>query len=615
MIRQRVGDLLLGFGTALPSAGRARPMPWLEVASDAEWRLWQQPVSPGWKGYPLMEIRSAAWRIWLLGELYGPDRFVDTAVRSLGELVRGERSAAQLNGHWLVWAWKEDRRQWHCWTNRFGTLHAYRAGQGNHAAVGTSFRSVARLASGGRLDWPALTGFFGFGFFPEDRTFYDDVRILQPASHYVFTEKGATVGAQRYWEWRHAPASHRSYHDTVAELASVFGRVMAELLESADGRMALPLSGGLDSRSTAAALDGGLSPRAIERLWAYSYGYAGDSCETRTARLVANARGLPFAAFTIGPYLFDRLDDILGAVEGFQDLTQCRQAFVTPLLRQQVDSVIAAHWGDVWLDDMGFGGTQGQDYGATDPRLQSVVSRQLLRSLLQSHTLNKLSKSGRVWLLEQLCAPQVEQPEALLAQWVKSGLDRLQHLEDPDFRLKAFKTDHWSFRWTTTSLRMFQSAAFPRLPFYDTRLTDFFATVPTSFLRGRQLQVDYLKQYAPDLARIEWPAAGADLFHCQRPELWRLARRAGNKIQRLLAGRAPVERNWQVQFQGAPGQAGLRHWLLRPGLRLHDLVPRRQIAALLDEFHAAPLVAGRGYTVSMLLTFSVWLQWGETTDD
>ena len=50
--------------------------------------------------------------------------------------------------------------------------------------------------------------------------------------------------------------------------------------------------------------------------------------------------------------------------------------------------------------------------------------------------------------------------------------------------------EQWSARWTTASLRMFQSAAFPRLPFYDTRLADFFATVPTPLVAGRRLQID-----------------------------------------------------------------------------------------------------------------------------
>ena len=75
--------------------------------------------------------------------------------------------------------------------------------------------------------------------------------------------------------------------------------------------------------------------------------------ETRIARQVANSRGLPFQAFTIKPYLFDHLDLVMASVEGFQDVTQCRQAAVMDEIARQADYLIAAHWGDVWLDDMG----------------------------------------------------------------------------------------------------------------------------------------------------------------------------------------------------------------------------------------------------------------------
>ena len=59
---------------------------------------------------------------------------------------------------------------------------------------------------------------------------------------------------------------------------------------------------------------------------------------------------------------------------------------------------------------------------------------------------------------------------------------------------------------------MYQAGAFPRLPFYDTRLADFFATVPTAFVKGRRLQIDYLKRFAPDLARIKWQAYDTNLY-------------------------------------------------------------------------------------------------------
>jgi len=76
----------------------------------------------------------------------------------------------------------------------------------------------------------------------------------------------------------------------------------------------------------------------------------------------------------------------------------------------------------------------------------------------------------------------------------------------------------------------------------------------------------------------------------------------------MLSGRKIIERNWEVQFGGPGGEAGLSHWLLRPGLRIHDLVSRKKIATLLENFREDPLKQGRGYTVSMLLTFSAWLE-------
>jgi len=582
-----------------------------------------------------MELKSDGWHILLLGELYGGRGHGGEREQALLEIVRGERPASQLNGHLLLWAWEERFKRWHVWTDRFGTLHAYHARSGAVAALGTCSQAVAQLASRRNLDWPALAGFFGFGFFPEDRTFYDDVRILRPATHYIFSARGEQISAKRYWEWQHSPDLDRSYDDTVAEFASIFETVMAGLLESGlpttdhgpqdqltsaasrtvsligdpGNRIAIPISGGLDSRSTVATLSSDFRPRLSDRLWSYSYGYVDDSVETRIARQVAAARGLPFTSFNIKPYLFDHLDQILGAVEGFQDLTQCRQAFVAEALGQNADHVIAAHWGDVWLDEIGLAGNQ-ETTGPRDHGRKSVVSSPWSSSLMLEYTLKKMSKQGRTWLLENLCAPHFdhEKPEGLLPQFVNAGLDRLEQIEDADFRIKAFKTDHWSFRWTLSSLRMFQAAAFPRLPFYDTRLADFFGTVPSAFLNGRKLQIDYLKRFAPDLARIEWQAKGADLYHCPKPDPWQLPRRAVNKALRLVTGKKTIERNWEVQFSGEQGQAELEHWLLRSGLRLHEFVPIGKIATLLQEFQAGPLKKGRGYTVSMLLTFSVWLQ-------
>jgi hypothetical protein len=228
---------------------------------------------------------------------------------------------------------------------------------------------------------------------------------------------------------------------------------------------------------------------------------------------------------------------------------------------------------------------------------------------------HKFRKPGSEWLLANVSRPRLGggDPQALLRDLLAAELARLDPLDDPDFVIKALKTEQWSARWTTASLRMYQSAAFPRLPFYDTRLTDFFCTVPTRYVAGRRLQIEYLKRHAPDLARVPWQETGRDLFSDGSFAPLALAGRAARKARRRLTGRRVIERNWEVQFLSDDGRAALRDWLLRPGRQLHEFVPVAAIRDLLDAFERDPWGQRRGaapkpaYAVSALLTLSAWL--------
>jgi hypothetical protein len=159
------------------------------------------------------------------------------------------------------------------------------------------------------------------------------------------------------------------------------------------------------------------------------------------------------------------------------------------------------------------------------------------------------------------------------------------------------------------SLRMYQAAAFPRLPFFDTRLSDFFCTVPTKYVAKRQLQIDYLKRFAPALARITWQAYDSNLFWQRHFNSWLLPKRAFKKVGRVVSRRQQQrQRNWEVQFLSESGRRELTRGLLDSKLKLHEFVPAREVQTLLENFYAEPFKQKRGYTVSMLLTFSAWLE-------
>ncbi len=274
----------------------------------------------------LVQTRDVApWSVWLLGELVRYDALVapaDPLGAFVMDLRAGRANAVLLDGHFVIFAWNADTREWHVWTNRFGTVHAYSALGARRSALGTFHPAVSKSVEAKRLDWSALSGFFAMGYFPEDRTHFEEVQILRPASHYVFDVTGLIVREERYWQWEHRPDRAQGFDAALERFGDTFGTVMRE--RTATGRIAVPISGGFDSRTAVALL-----PKDASRLWCYSYGYGSDSVETRIAREVAAARALACDAFEVDEYLFARMDDVLAATEGFNDVTQTRQVRVS----------------------------------------------------------------------------------------------------------------------------------------------------------------------------------------------------------------------------------------------------------------------------------------------
>lgn len=580
------GDWQLRFDASEPCGGRTEG-PWRRVFDAGGGALWVQEPVNGWRGSPWLEVRQVAEGAsggeaepavaWLQGELYGGDTEIATAVL---ESISGS-FAGDLDGHFVLVGW--DGRRWHVVTNRLGTLHAYR-----HDAPGGSFGSSFSLvaqASRRELNDEALAAWCSHGFFPDDRTHWRDVRILRPGMHYRIESSGRAFRATRTWQWRWQPDTERSFEETADSFGHLLAQVMDEL--TAEGRLAIPISGGLDSRSTVAAL--GRRRCEEKRIWSYSYGWSPTSIEISIAREIAALRSLRFEPRVIGPYLLDDLGRVCSFLEGMQDVTLPRQVAVQPLLQRDSDSVVAAHWGDVWLDDLGL--TTARDSEAS------------LDQRLLAEALRRFRRPGREWLLKHLVSPRIADPERTADAWVRDGLADYGHLEDPDYRLKAFKTDHWSFRWTTASLRAFQAAAFPRLPFYDRRLVDFFATVPSGYLAGRRLQIESLKRSAPDLAGVTWQKTGVNLFTNPAGLSARLQRTAA-KIARRWHARPEVDRNWEVQFAGA--YFDRLQSVLESSPSLNHLVAREPLRRLLREFRSTR-DRERGYAVSMLLTMSAWL--------
>jgi len=533
-------------------------------------------------------VKKQQRTLWCFGEIFQYKNksyeAAQIAEDFLQDVIEEKEQPQSLNGHFITICWDDNKQQFTVWTNRLGTYHAYYSTGSQQAVIGSFFPAVVGGSGAQELDWQGIAGFFGFGFFPEERTYLADVKIFYPASRYIFNARGGIIEQSRYWWWNHSPDKKRSYEDTVSQ----FGMVLAEVLQDhcRSGTIVLPISGGLDSRTLAAVLP------ERQRIHAYSYGWGKDSVETNIAGQVAATAQLPFTSLAIKPYLFDKMELIVRSVEGFQDVTICRSAAAFEDFSVLAEYVLPAHMGDLWCSCMGVAGQRISD------------------EALVQYVFKKMRRHSHDWLLDNICQQRIKgNYESFLRTVVKEGVSKYNYIGDKDFRIKAFKADTWSFRWTLASLRMFQAACFPRLPFYDNRIVDFFLTVPSAFLWGRKLQIDYLKKHKPEFARIKWQVYDSDLFHYQYFNTFLLPQRLIRKTQKLIAGQRTIQRNWEAQFLDNPqAKETIEHLLVNERRAIHEFVSPETIKPLIEGLFSQRRPAYCGFAISMLLTFAVWLE-------
>ena len=220
--------------------------------------------------------------------------------QALLDLAAGKLEYEKLNGRFLLVIRDDTQQEWQIVTDRLGAMHCYWVRRGDRIiALGSHLAAVVRHASDKTLDWEALVSFFAFGFFMDEQTHYTDVSILPPHSVYYVGDDGRLRQQQRYWEWQHRVDAARSYGETLEEYDMLLKQAMRRC--TVGGEVALPISGGLDSRSLAAVAERDSIAQA------YSYGYSANSVEIKLGRRVAQSKGFDFTAHVIDDYLFERL--------------------------------------------------------------------------------------------------------------------------------------------------------------------------------------------------------------------------------------------------------------------------------------------------------------------
>ena len=216
----------------------------------------------------------------------------------------GDDAPAHIIGDFAIAVWNQRERRLTLARDRFGVRPLYFARLGDSVVAMSDLAALLATGDlGATLDDAVIEDFLLFGCaLDETRTSFARIGRVAPAHVAIFDEHG--VRQKRYWGLKAAAAPPHS--EAVEQFRDVFSRAVAD--RAGDGRVALSLSGGVDSTAVAATL-ARLRPGATSAVTA-GYETLIEDDDHRYAARAAAALGIPHHFLASDRYaLFERWDD------------------------------------------------------------------------------------------------------------------------------------------------------------------------------------------------------------------------------------------------------------------------------------------------------------------
>ncbi len=292
--------------------------------------------------------------------------------------------------------------------------------------------------------------------------------------------------------------------------------------------------------------------------------------------------------------MWPKLEELPSINQCYSDFTHPRQMAVLEEFKKMEGVFSLGHWGDVLFDR-----------GAPKETTAEQVLEIILKKIVKKGGMELAAALWQEWNLEG-------DFESYLRERI-AGLLKKIDIENPSAKLRAFKSLYWAPRWTSVNLSVFEAAHPISLPYYDDRMCEFICTVPEEYLADRKLQIAYIKQQNPDLAKITWQDHRPfNLYTFEKNKSPNnLPYRIGSKLKREVRnkmGKPYIQRNWELQFLGMENDEKLQQWLF--GENLHPFISKPLLARFYNSFKTMDSVT-YSHPLSILLTLAVWKQWNE----
>ncbi len=437
------------------------------------------------------------------------------------------------------------------------------------------------------LDKKAICIFAATSYFLGTDTYWKDEKVLPPGSINTIDDEGYWVESKPWFEWYYTPRDI-SFEQAVAEFTELFHTICQE--QAGERTVLLPLSGGLDSRTQAVAYSQLKNP-----VISYSYSFQNGYKESAIGRKIAQELQFDFREFTIkSGYLWNNIDELAKLLQCQTEFTHPRQMAMIDEFQKMNGVFTLGHWGDVLFDAV-----------APDDLTEETAMPWILKKIVVKGGQELAEALWETWDLEGEFMPYLKM--RILEIW-----DEI-HIENIQAKARAYLSLTRAARWTNLGFAIFEATNPIAAPYYDERMAKFICGIPEEYLADRKIQIAYIKNQNPALAKITWQAEKPyNLYNFHKNKSpHNLPYRIADKLKRMAKekmGKPYIQRNWELQFLGMENDEKLQEHLF--GENLHPFLPKELLARFYNKFKTADMVE-YSHPVSILLTLAMWWKSGE----
>jgi asparagine synthase (glutamine-hydrolysing) len=346
------------------------------------------------------------------------------------------------------------------------------------------------------LDEMAITDFLHYGYILGNKTFFEEVSLLPPATTLSIDENGFSI---KSIEFSYQPSlSAKDYTDHVDTAFSLLNLAVSRRMRYAQ-KPALQLSGGLDSRLIA-----GFAARHSDNIDLFTLG--GRECgEYRIAKQVAKSLSLK-SHVTIKPCWQDIVkyaEPMVWAMDGMVSLTFISPSYGTMCGRLNGDDLMLGGFGG----DHTIGGSRitpellsnSMDF---EKRIELMYRRTTAVGDMQPFA-DTLFQNGFRDKFVYYGTKSIQTAFSSIA----NGMDEMAHQQD----IYLFLTRYRRFLNQARGL-VGHATIEQHYPFFDNDFLDFLYCLPPEIRYESRLLVDLFKRHLPELAQIPWLRTGVSLY-------------------------------------------------------------------------------------------------------